>query len=56
MGLGTFAETAIADYRLLFSNQSKKTSVFHLRLQQTNGSLPFLFSICSKQAEISMFR
>jgi hypothetical protein len=28
----------------------RKTN-FRFRLQQTNGSLPFLFSICSKQTE-----
>jgi hypothetical protein len=42
--MGTFAETAIVDYRLLFANQVKQTSVFHFRLQQTNGSLLFPFS------------
>jgi hypothetical protein len=41
--MGTFAETAIVDYRLLFADQGKQTSIFRLRLQQTNRSLPFLF-------------
>jgi hypothetical protein len=31
----------------------KQTSVF--RLQKTNGSLPFLFSVCSKQTELAIF-
>jgi hypothetical protein len=44
--MGTFAETANVDYRLLIANQGKKASVF--RLQKTNGSLLFPFSICSK--------
>jgi hypothetical protein len=38
---GTFAETAILDYRLSFDDQGKQTSVSGFRLQQTNGSLPF---------------
>jgi hypothetical protein len=32
--MGTFAETAIIDYRLSFSGQEKQTSVFRFRLQQ----------------------
>jgi hypothetical protein len=55
--MGTFAETAIVDYRLSFADQGKQTSVFRFaasnkrkyavsvfRLQETNGSVPF--SIC----------
>jgi hypothetical protein len=34
-----FSGTAIVDYRFSFANQGKKTSIFHLSLQQTNGSL-----------------
>ncbi len=30
----------------------KQTSVFHFCLQETNGSLPFLFSICSRQQNL----
>jgi hypothetical protein len=43
--MGTFAGTAIVDYRLLFAGQEKQISVFCFRLQQTNGSVPFPFSI-----------
>jgi hypothetical protein len=50
----TFAKTAIVDYRLSFANQGKQTSIFHFHLQQTNGSLPFPFSICSKQTEVAL--
>jgi hypothetical protein len=32
--MGTFAETAIVDYRLSFANEGKQTSVFYFRLQQ----------------------
>jgi hypothetical protein len=46
--MGTLAETAIIDYRLFFANQGKQTSDFRFRLQQTEGSLPFQFFICSK--------
>jgi hypothetical protein len=46
--MGTFAETAIVDYRLSFADQRKQTSVFFFRLQQTNGSLQFPLSVCSK--------
>jgi hypothetical protein len=60
--MGTFAERAIADYRLLFADQGKQTSVFPLAankrkfavfvfpLQQTNGICCFPltpFSVCS---------
>jgi hypothetical protein len=44
--MGTSAETAIVDYHLLIANQGKQTSVFRFHLQQTNGSLPFPFSVC----------
>jgi hypothetical protein len=37
--MGTFDETAIVDYRLLFADQGKQTSIF--RLQETNGSCCF---------------
>jgi hypothetical protein len=30
---GHIAETTIVDYRLLFADQGKQTSVFHFRLQ-----------------------
>jgi hypothetical protein len=32
--MGTFAETAIVDYRLFFYNQGKQTSIFHFRSQK----------------------
>jgi hypothetical protein len=32
--MGTFAETAIVDYRLSFADQGKKTSIYRFRLQQ----------------------
>jgi hypothetical protein len=32
--MGTFAETAIVDYRSSFANEGKQTSVFYFRLQQ----------------------
>jgi hypothetical protein len=38
--MGTFAETAIVDYRLSFADQGKQTSV----------------SVCSKQTEVCRFR
>jgi hypothetical protein len=54
--MGTFAETAIVDYRLSFAEQGKKTSVFRFYLQQTNGSLSFPFFVCRKQKEIAVIR
>jgi hypothetical protein len=33
--MGTLAETAFADYRLLFADQGKQTSVFRFHLQPT---------------------
>jgi hypothetical protein len=53
--MGTFAETATVDYRSSFANQGKQRSVFSFCMQQTNGSLLFLFSVCSKQMEIAIF-
>jgi hypothetical protein len=53
--MGTFAETAIVNYRLLFADKRKQNSVFHFRLQQTNGSLSFLFSVSSEQKQIAVF-
>jgi hypothetical protein len=50
--MGTFAETAIVDYRWSFVDQGKKSYAFRFRLQQTNGGLPFPFSVCSKQTEV----
>jgi hypothetical protein len=52
--MGMFAKTANVDFRLLFANQRKQTSVFCL--QKTKESLSFLFSICSKQMEVAIFR
>jgi hypothetical protein len=41
--MGTYAETVIFDYCLSFADQGEQTSIFRLRFQQTNGSLPFLY-------------
>jgi hypothetical protein len=54
--MGTFAETAIIDYRLSFADLGKETSVLRFRLQQTNGSLLFAFSVYSKQTEVAVSR
>jgi hypothetical protein len=53
--MGTFAETVIEDYRSSFADQGKQTSVFHFRMQQTNRSLLYLFSVCSKPTEVATF-
>jgi hypothetical protein len=52
--MGAFAETANVDYCLSFADQRQQTSVF--RFQKTNGSLPFLFSVCSQLTEVAIFR
>jgi hypothetical protein len=36
--------------------ESLKLPFFAFRLQKTNGSLPFPFSFCGKQAEVAVFR
>jgi hypothetical protein len=54
--MGTFAEPAIIDYYLSFADQEKQTSVFCFRFQQTNGSLPFLFSVYIKKRKLPFFR
>jgi hypothetical protein len=43
--MGTFAETAIIDYRLTLVDQGKQTSFSCFHLQQTSGSLMFPFSV-----------
>jgi hypothetical protein len=44
--MGMFVETTIA-------NQGKQTSVSCFHFEGTNGSLLFLFSVCSKQQKLS---
>jgi hypothetical protein len=44
----TFAETAIVVYRLTRACLGKQTAVFSFRLKETNGSLTFPYSDCSK--------
>jgi hypothetical protein len=51
----TFADTANVNYRLSFANQGKQTFIFHFRLQQTDKSLPFPFSVGSKQTKVAVF-
>jgi hypothetical protein len=56
--MGAFAETVFIDYRLLFiviADLPKQMYFFHVHLLQTNGNLPFLFSVCSKQVEVAVF-
>jgi hypothetical protein len=38
-----------------FADQGKQSYAFCFRLQQTNGSLPFPFSVCSKQTKVGIF-
>jgi hypothetical protein len=51
--MGTFAETASVDYRFLFADQGKQTP-FSVSIS-SNGSLLFLFSVWSKQMEVTFF-
>jgi hypothetical protein len=53
--MGTSAKTAIVNYRLSFADKGKRTSAFRFHLQQTNRSLPFPFSIFTKQMEVAVF-
>jgi hypothetical protein len=54
--MGTFAETAIIDYRLSFADLGNQTSVFRFHLEKANESLQLLpFSIFSKQTEAAVF-
>jgi hypothetical protein len=48
--MGTFAETAIVDYRSSFAYQGKKTSGFRFRVQLQMGVLPFP---CSKRTKVA---
>jgi hypothetical protein len=47
--MGTFAETAIFDYRLSIADLGKQTSFFRFRLKQTKGNLPFPFSVAENK-------
>jgi hypothetical protein len=49
--MGTFAETEIVNYHF-FADQGKQTSVFRFRLQLTNLSCLFPFSVSRKQMEV----
>jgi hypothetical protein len=44
--MGTFTETAVVDYRLMFADQGKQTSVFRFRSndQMEACRFPFLFA------------
>jgi hypothetical protein len=50
--VGTFAETAIVDYRLSFADQGKQASVFRFLLQQTDGSLLFRFPFAESKRKL----
>jgi hypothetical protein len=55
--MGTFAETAIVDYRLSCADQGKQTSNFCFRLQQRKLSCHFLFvllAVFRKHGDIDM--
>jgi hypothetical protein len=39
--MGTFAGAANVDYRFLFADQGKQTSVYRFRLQKKKEKLPF---------------
>jgi hypothetical protein len=54
--MGTFAETPIVDYFLLFSHQGKLTFVFQFPFALINGSLPLPFSVCCKLKKVAVFR
>jgi hypothetical protein len=53
--MGTIVETAIVGCCLSFADQGKQTSVFRFHLQQAIRSLPFLFSVYSKQMKVVIF-
>jgi hypothetical protein len=51
--MGTFSKTAIIV--LFITYRLRKTKVHYcFRLQQTNGSLPFLFSVFRKQTKVAV--
>jgi hypothetical protein len=54
--MGTFAETAIVDYRLSFADIGKQTTVFRFRLLETNTRLPFPLSVFSIETGVTIFR
>jgi hypothetical protein len=52
--MGTFAETAIANNRLLFADQGKQNSIFRLHLQQNKRK--FAVSFFRLQQTNAVFR
>jgi hypothetical protein len=54
--MGNLAEKTVVGYRQSYADQGKQTSVFCFRLQQTNGTLPFPFSVYNRQTKVAVFR
>ncbi len=54
--MGTFAETAIVDYRLLFADQEKQTSVFRFKMQQNKRKFAISVFRLQEQTEVAVFR
>ncbi len=48
-------QQSLIRYCLSFAAQGKQTSVFRFHLQQAIRSLPFGFSVCSKQMKVVIF-
>ncbi len=53
--MGTFAETAIVDYRFLFANQGKQASVFLFSYAANNWKFVISIFLFSKQTEVAVF-
>jgi hypothetical protein len=53
--MGTFADTANVNYRLSLPMKDNKVPFFIFLLRETNGRLPFLFSVYSKETEVAVF-
>jgi hypothetical protein len=52
--MGTFAGTAIIDYRFPFASQGKQTLVFPFPFATNKHKFAFPFSVCSKQTEVAV--
>ncbi len=54
--MGTFAETPIVNYQLSFGDQETTIFCFPLPFEANKQKFLFLFSVCSKQMKVAIFR
>ncbi len=53
--MGTFAGSPIVDYRLLFADEEKQTSVFRFRMHQNKRKFAISVFRLQEQTEVAVF-